>query len=173
MYPLVCPLRVRVSLPVAASHTFSVLSSLPLTIRLPSGLKATLVTQWRYVPLRVRISLGRWPHPRPLPSVPLAAGQVFAVGAEGDRCDALTVFETGVTQDEQRFCLLFLGIFVGSRNFTLLDICRRSFSKCEDLYGFCASRFVTWSPEQPSGTMVNRTMTATSAIALPSRDVKS
>ena len=37
-----CPLSVSVSWPVAASQTFTVLSQLPLTIRLPSGLKATL-----------------------------------------------------------------------------------------------------------------------------------
>jgi hypothetical protein len=40
----VCPLRERASWPVAASHTFTVLSQLPLTMRLPSGLNATLVT---------------------------------------------------------------------------------------------------------------------------------
>ena len=43
----VCPLSVRVSWPVAASQTFTVLSSLPETIRRPSGLKATLLTRFR------------------------------------------------------------------------------------------------------------------------------
>ncbi len=41
---LVWPLRESVSLPVCASQTFTVLSSLPLAMRLPSGLKATLLT---------------------------------------------------------------------------------------------------------------------------------
>ena len=43
----VCPLRVRISWPVSASHTFTVLSRLPVTMRLPSGLNATLSTQPR------------------------------------------------------------------------------------------------------------------------------
>ncbi len=42
----VCPLRVRVSRPVAASHTYTVRSPLPLAIRLPSGQNATLPTQF-------------------------------------------------------------------------------------------------------------------------------
>src|SRR5262249_3123792 len=40
----VCPLRVRSSCPVAASHTFTVWSALALARHLPSGLKTTLVT---------------------------------------------------------------------------------------------------------------------------------
>jgi hypothetical protein len=39
----VCPLRVSVSPPVAAFHTFTVSSWLPLTICFPSGLKS----RWR------------------------------------------------------------------------------------------------------------------------------
>ena len=35
----VCPFSVSVSLPVVASHTFTVLSLLPVTTRLPSGEK--------------------------------------------------------------------------------------------------------------------------------------
>ena len=31
-------------MPLSASHTFTVLSPLPLTMRLPSGLNATLLT---------------------------------------------------------------------------------------------------------------------------------
>ena len=42
--PLVCPLRVRVSWPVAASHTFTVSSALAEARRLPSGLNATHLT---------------------------------------------------------------------------------------------------------------------------------
>ena len=38
-----CPLSVRVSCPVAASHTFTVPSRLAEASRLPSGLNATLV----------------------------------------------------------------------------------------------------------------------------------
>ena len=53
----VCPLSVSISWPLAASHTFTVLSALPLTIRLPSGLKATLITASVW-PLSVSIS---WP----------------------------------------------------------------------------------------------------------------
>src|SRR5262245_40829570 len=47
----VCPLRVRASCPVCASHTFTVLSSLAETMRLPSAENATLLTKsvcpWR------------------------------------------------------------------------------------------------------------------------------
>ena len=59
----VCPLRERISWPLSASHTFTVLSWLPLTMRLPSGLNATLMTA-PVCPLRVRIScaLVRVPH---------------------------------------------------------------------------------------------------------------
>ena len=53
-------------MPLSASHTFTVLSSLPLTMRLPSGLNATLLTQ-PVCPLRVRVSL------------PLSASQTFTV----------------------------------------------------------------------------------------------
>ena len=53
----VCPLRVRASWPVAASHTFTVPSSLAEARRLPSGLNATLMTA-PVCPLRVRAS---WP----------------------------------------------------------------------------------------------------------------
>ena len=55
--PPVCPLRVRVSWPVAASHTFTVLSPLAEASRWPSGLNATLLTS-SVCPLRVRVS---WP----------------------------------------------------------------------------------------------------------------
>ena len=51
----VCPLSVTVSLPVFASHSFTVFSQLPVTIRLPSGLNATELTAL-LCPLRVRIS---------------------------------------------------------------------------------------------------------------------
>ena len=40
----VCPLSVRTSAPLFASHTFAVLSSLPVTIREPSGLNDAEVT---------------------------------------------------------------------------------------------------------------------------------
>ena len=44
----VCPLRAgRSAAPVSASHTFTVLSPLPVAMRLPSGLNATLVTAAR------------------------------------------------------------------------------------------------------------------------------
>ena len=52
--PPVCPLRVSVSWPVAASHTFTVRSPLAEASRLPSGLNATLMTP--VCPLRVRVS---------------------------------------------------------------------------------------------------------------------
>ena len=64
----VCPLRERTSWPVAASHTFTVLSSLPLTMRLPSALNATLVTL-ADVSLEARGPPGRCPRPTPSPSV--------------------------------------------------------------------------------------------------------
>ena len=72
----VCPLRVRTSWPVCASHTFTVLSSLPLTRRLPSGLKATLQTP-AGVPLEGEESPGRSARPTPSPSchqLPLSRG---------------------------------------------------------------------------------------------------
>ena len=82
----VCPLRVRISWPVAASHTFTVLSQLPVAMRLPSGLNATLLTR-PVCPLRVRIS---WPV-RGVPDLHrlvLAAGDdAFAVGAERHAAD--------------------------------------------------------------------------------------
>ena len=52
---LLCPLRVRASRPVAASHTFTVLSPLAEARRLPSGLKHTLKTA-PLCPLRVKVS---------------------------------------------------------------------------------------------------------------------
>src|SRR5437588_538662 len=55
-----------VSVPLSASQTFTVMSPLPLTMRLPSGLNATLVT-WFLCPLRVSVS------------VPLSASQTFTV----------------------------------------------------------------------------------------------
>ena len=42
--PFVCPLRSRSGKPVRASHTFAVSSSLPVTMRAPSGLKLALKT---------------------------------------------------------------------------------------------------------------------------------
>src|SRR4051812_16410884 len=62
----VCPLRVRTSFPVCASHTLAVLSELPERMRLPSGLHATLVTSLVW-PLRERTS------------VPLSASHTLAV----------------------------------------------------------------------------------------------
>ena len=53
-------------MPVSASHTFTVLSQLPLTMRLPSGLNATLLTRL-VCPLRVSVS------------VPLSASHTFTV----------------------------------------------------------------------------------------------
>jgi hypothetical protein len=50
-----CPLRVSRSCPVFASHTFTVLSLLPVTMREPSGLYATLVTHHQ-CPLREQCS---------------------------------------------------------------------------------------------------------------------
>ena len=61
-----CPLRVRTSAPLLASHTFAVLSQLPVTTREPSGLNDAEVTQL-VCPLRVRTS------------APLLASQTFAV----------------------------------------------------------------------------------------------
>ena len=40
----VCPLREKSTWPLSASHTFAVLSQLPVRMRWPSGLNATLVT---------------------------------------------------------------------------------------------------------------------------------
>ena len=63
---LVCPLRVRSSAPVFASHTFAALSSLPVTIRVPLGLNATAVTL-PVCPLRMSNS------------APVLASRTFAV----------------------------------------------------------------------------------------------
>ena len=43
----VCPLRERGSWPLSASHTISILSSLPATMRSPSGLHASLPATMR------------------------------------------------------------------------------------------------------------------------------
>src|SRR5262249_54870369 len=51
----VLPVRQTAHCPVSATHTFTVLSSLPETIRLPSAENATLVT-WLVCPLRVSSS---------------------------------------------------------------------------------------------------------------------
>ena len=42
--PPLCPFSSSSSVPVCASHTFAVLSRLPVTIRVPSGLNDTLST---------------------------------------------------------------------------------------------------------------------------------
>ena len=65
----VCPLRVRTSWPVAASHTFTVSSPLPVTMRLPSGLNATLEHP-AGVPLEGEEFLARRRRPTPSPSCP-------------------------------------------------------------------------------------------------------
>ena len=61
-----CPLRVRTSAPVVASHTFAVSSRLAVTIRDPSGLNDAEATA-SACPLRVRSS------------APVVASQTFAV----------------------------------------------------------------------------------------------
>ena len=71
---------------VAASHTFTVSSALPLTMRLPSGLNATLVTK-AGVPLEGEEFLARGGVPH-LHRLVLAAGDdAFAVGAERHATD--------------------------------------------------------------------------------------
>ena len=77
-----CPLSVRVSRPLAASQTFSVVSQLPETIRLPSGLKATLQIP-PGCPWSVRVS---WP---------VAASQTFSVLSALPRDDPLAVRAEG------------------------------------------------------------------------------
>ena len=77
-----CPLSVSVSWPVAASQTFTVLSQLPLTIRLPSGLKATLVTRFG-VPLERERFLARRRVPDLQRLVIAAADDPLPVRAEG------------------------------------------------------------------------------------------
>ena len=59
-------------MPVRASHTFAVLSQLPVTIRVPSGLNATLDTPVR-VPLQVSEARARSrvPHLRRLVVLPV------------------------------------------------------------------------------------------------------
>ena len=86
----VCPLRVSTSWPVAASHTFTVLSSLPLTMRLPSGLNATLLTRCR-VPLEGEDLLARVRVPHLHRLVIAAADDAFAVGAERHAVDLFRV----------------------------------------------------------------------------------
>ena len=77
-------------MPVPASHTLSVLSQLPLTIRLASGLIATLVTP-SVCPLSVGVSdaLAGIPHLHRF--VPAAADDAFAIGAEGHAGDSVGV----------------------------------------------------------------------------------
>ena len=72
----VCPLRVSTPVPLSASHTFAVLSLLPVRMRLPSGLNATLDTE-AVCPLRVRTSV-------PLVGVPHL--RRLHVTAAGERC---------------------------------------------------------------------------------------
>ena len=76
-----CPLRVRVSWPVAASQTFTVPSTLAEAIRLPSGLNATLLTP-SVCPLRVRISSPGRGVPDLHRPIHTGGGDPPAVGAE-------------------------------------------------------------------------------------------
>ena len=68
----VCPLRSSKGVPVRASHTFAVPSSLPVTIRVPSGLNATLLTAAR-VPFESSkvVARPRVPHLRRLVPLPV------------------------------------------------------------------------------------------------------
>ena len=77
-----CPSSVSVSWPVAASHTFTVLSQLAEASRWPSGLNATLLTLL-VCPLRVSISwpVAGVPHLHRL-IVTTGGGDPRAVGAE-------------------------------------------------------------------------------------------
>ena len=82
----VCPLRVRVSWPVAASQTFTVWSSLPEARRLPSGLNATLVTV-AGVPLEGEGLLAGRRVPDLHRLVAAGGGEALAVGAERHAVD--------------------------------------------------------------------------------------
>ncbi len=62
----VCPFSSSRGVPVRASHTFAVWSPLPVTMRVPSGLNATLIT-----PARVPLESSR--------AVPVRASHTFAV----------------------------------------------------------------------------------------------
>ena len=68
--------------PVSASHSRTVLSSLPETMRLPSGLNATLVTAsvWPVSGWPIGLAGGGVPHPHRL--VVAAGDDALAVGAE-------------------------------------------------------------------------------------------
>ena len=55
--------------PVAASHTRTVLSALPETIRVPSGLNATLAHRVLCARSAAGRRVGRWPRPTPAPCV--------------------------------------------------------------------------------------------------------
>ena len=79
--PPVCPLRVRVSCPVAASHTFTVPSQLAEASRLPSGLNATLETLVG-VPLEGEGFLPGRGVPHLHRPVLTGGGEPLAVGAE-------------------------------------------------------------------------------------------
>ena len=85
-----CPLRVRVSWPVAASHTFTVSSRLAEASRLPSGLNATLVTR-AGVPLEGEDFLAGRGVPHLHRPVPAGGGEPLAVGAERHARDSAGV----------------------------------------------------------------------------------
>ena len=82
------PFRVSNSLPVSASHTFAVPSTLAVARRLPSGLKATPCNGFRVAAQGEQFLAGlRVPHLRRL--VLAGGGEALAIGAEGhthDRC---------------------------------------------------------------------------------------
>ena len=75
------PLESEDSWPVSASHTFAVLSQLPVTIRVPSGLNATLLHPAR-VPLEGEEILARLGVPHLRRFVPTPGDDARAVGAE-------------------------------------------------------------------------------------------
>ena len=88
--PAMSALEEWTSLPVLASHTFTVSSELPETMRLPSGLNATLVAP-SVCPLRVEDLLAGAGIPHLHRLVRAARGDAFAVGAERHAVDAAGV----------------------------------------------------------------------------------
>ena len=85
--PPACPSKVRISSPLAASHSLSVLSSLPESRRVPSGEKATDSTRL-VCPSQGADQLAAGGVPQLERVVRAAREQARAVGRERNRADA-------------------------------------------------------------------------------------
>ena len=99
--PPECPSKVRISCPLAASHSLSVLSSLPESTRVPSGENATDLTPTG-VPLEGADQLPARRVPQLERLVAAAREHARAVGRERNRDDPIGVALEGADQPPAR-----------------------------------------------------------------------